>query len=729
MAQPILPRLGGVAPETGLRSVPRREQIKVACEVCRRRKTKVWPVPFREQKEFLLTGYVCLQCDGNRPVCFMCQANGRKCVYINANPAESRSAALKRKHDEARDHVSALEELYALLETRGQQEVNEILRRLRAGSDVESILRYVKAGDLLLQLRLAPEARFRYCFPDFANWPTVFRDPEDPYLTTQLLDVSPTTHPQARISSLPSPPFDTCTSPHVYHMPYHTAHVADPRLTSVKAAKWTSVTTDDALVSKLLAIYLQFDYPTSPCFQKDLFLDDLVNGRTDFCSSLLVNSILATGAHGLTSDPQRVEFWVPHSLSYTFMAEAKRAWRLEMMGKPKLTTIWAALVISLRYGADGADKLGIPFVQKASEMAHEMGLFTQQEKGDTRVSIARAFTAWSLFSWQSFVAPHRSRLSSGLLTCCNSMICYSYFKRPFVAEPPATPLPDYRDAHRVTGEIYLKYPLQRDFTPVHLGLCLKAITELNVIANDINQVRPSPEDPDTPPPSLEQVLGFCERLNAWYTNLPKELHPSNIAMPHQLRIHMEYYHVLIKLLEPWENPAPETPGRDSTVNGRTFQEMGTIARARLETVVRLYYLRHSFEFPDTILNIYLMLLGSISIRTIQAPGGSPAAAGRDAATYLLCLKGLHDQGRSNYLGALMFDMISGLVDPGNASLMSDISRIKGEFRGVEIKPEHVHMEWPVYQWVHPKNVKMGKLLDALDDLSLQGDESEAEPDR
>lgn len=75
------------------------------------------------------------------------------------------------------------------------------------------------------------------------------------------------------------------------------------------------------------------------------------------------------------------------------------------MGKPKLTTIWAALVISLRYGADGADKLGIPFIQKASEMAHEMGLFTQEEIGDTRASIARAFTAWSLFSWQSFVPP------------------------------------------------------------------------------------------------------------------------------------------------------------------------------------------------------------------------------------------------------------------------------------------------------------------------------------
>ncbi|GAB1312659.1 Zn(2)-C6 fungal-type domain-containing protein [Madurella fahalii] len=689
LPRPILPRSGGVDLGTGLLSAPRKAHTKVACEVCRRRKIK---------------------CDGSWPVCSACVANGGKCVFISADPAESRSAALKRKFDEIRDRVSAQEELYALLRTRDQTEVNEILRRLRAGSDVESILRYVRDGDLLLQLRLAPETRFRYCFPDFANWPTVFNDPEDPYLAAQLLDIDPAMHTRSQIASLPSPPLDTSIPPHVYRMPYHAAQIADPRLASVRAARWTSVTTDDALVSRLLSLYLQFDYPTSPCFQKDLFLDDLARGSTGFCSSLLVNAILATGAHGLTSDPQRVEFWTPRSLSYSFMAEAKRAWKLEMTGKPKLTTIWAALVISLRYGADGADKLAIPFVQKASEMARELGLFTQQEKGDTKISIARAFTAWSLFSWQS-------------------MICYSYFRRPFVLAPPVTPLPDYEKAHKVTGEIYIRYPLQRDLTPVHLGRCLKAITELNVIANEINQVRPSPEDPDTPPPSLEQVLGFCERLNAWYTNLPKELHPSCVAMPHQLRIHMEYYHVLIKLLEPWGNPTPETPGQDLKVNGRTFQEMGTIARARLETVIRLYYLRHGFEFPDVILNIYLMLLGSISIRMIQALMGSPAAAGRDAATFLLCLKGLHDQGRSNYLGALMFNMISGLVDPENTDLMSDISRIKGEFRGVEVKPEYVHMEWPVYQWVHPQNVRMGKLLDALDDLSLQEDESEAEPGR
>lgn len=176
--------------------------------------------------------------------------------------------------------------------TRNQPEVNEILRRVRAGVDVESILRYVKDGDLLLQLHLLPEARLRYTFPDFASWPSLFRDPSDPYLKTQLLDF---TNPDAASLVAGRAPG---SHSHIFQIPYHAAEMVDPRLSLVKAATWTSVTANNALVSKLLAIFFQFEYPRTRVFQKDLFLDDLARGKTNFCSSLLVNCILANAAVG-----------------------------------------------------------------------------------------------------------------------------------------------------------------------------------------------------------------------------------------------------------------------------------------------------------------------------------------------------------------------------------------------------------------------------------------------
>jgi hypothetical protein len=191
--------------------------------------------------------------------------------------------------------VSSHEQLYQLLKTRSEPEVTEILHRIRVGIDVESILRYVRDGDLLLQLHLFPETRLRYSFPDFASWPTVFRDPEDPYLQAQLLDFaagSDSSHDAAVSSASPVPSPDL----HIYQIPYHAAQMVDPRLSSVKAARWTSVTNDDGLVSRLLAVYFQFEYSRTRLFQKDLFLDDLVRGRRRFCSPLLVNCILANAA-------------------------------------------------------------------------------------------------------------------------------------------------------------------------------------------------------------------------------------------------------------------------------------------------------------------------------------------------------------------------------------------------------------------------------------------------
>jgi hypothetical protein len=184
---------------------------------------------------------------------------------------------------------------------------------------------------------------------------------------------------------------------------------------------------------------------------------------------------------------------------------------------------------------------------------------------------------------------------------------------------------------------------------------------------------------------------------------------------------MEYCLVLINLFEPWMSG----PDADLTVDsdGVTICDVCTRARARLETLIRLYYLRHSFDSLDVMLIMFLMLLGSISVRVLAPGAGGGDGTQHDASTFLLCAKGLHDQGQNQYLGSLMFNMLSGLVDPNNQALVSDLSRIKAEFCGTEVKPEYVHMEWPVYSWIDADNQEFGRLLEGVDDLSIGDDES------
>ncbi|KAK3308392.1 uncharacterized protein B0T15DRAFT_550448 [Chaetomium strumarium] len=250
-------------------------------------------------------------------------------------------------------------------------------------------------------LHLLPETRLRYTFPEFASWPTVFREPDNPYLGTQLLGF--TTPKSAAARDGGSAPGSTATlhpdSYYVYQFPYHATHMVDSRLSSVKAARWTSVTAADAL----------FEYIGTRSFQKDLFLDDLVRSKTDFCSALL---------HGLTSDPHRVEFWTPRSLPFAFMAEAKRLWDIGIAGEPKRTTIQAAMCLTMRYGTDGAGKISVPFLVKAVELADKMEFFARRETEDSKMSIARAFTALVVVSYQGHVTSRPlGRLLLGLSLC------------------------------------------------------------------------------------------------------------------------------------------------------------------------------------------------------------------------------------------------------------------------------------------------------------------------
>jgi hypothetical protein len=86
------------------------------------------------------------------------------------------------------------------------------------------------------------------------------------------------------------------------------------------------------------------------------------------------------------------------------LAEAKRLWDMEISGEPKLTTIHASMALSLRHSSDGADKIGMPLLAKAVELAERMELFTKPEKGDSKMSLGRVYTAWALFTWQTSVS-------------------------------------------------------------------------------------------------------------------------------------------------------------------------------------------------------------------------------------------------------------------------------------------------------------------------------------
>lgn len=272
---------------------PRKSYVLAACEACRRRKSK---------------------CSGERPICLVCSRRGSDCQYTTS-VSETRGQALKRRYNQLNTADSPHRTLVELLTSTSDQQALAILRRLRAGDRPELVLGQLSAGSALLQLSVKPEVRYRYVFPVMAEMPPGLVL-DNPYLDSVLYEAALLFPSSSSSSSSPStaspplsPPLEASNSPaqarhlsHVHHrreiqslyvMPYHAAETIIPRLCSVCPSAWTSVCKDDVLMRNLLASYFKNDYNCVAAFHIDYFLEDMATGRTDYCSSLLVNAVLA----------------------------------------------------------------------------------------------------------------------------------------------------------------------------------------------------------------------------------------------------------------------------------------------------------------------------------------------------------------------------------------------------------------------------------------------------
>lgn len=221
-----------------------------------------------------------------------------------------------------RRQQSTYAELFELLRVIPEQDAAAILLRIRAGADAASILSRVKDGHLLMQLSLTGETRRRrYEFPYVSDIPIHLSMVENPYLNSLLcqatllpqtvgnralggdcqnreLNYNFNSQPQSSNENNQQPVTRETQFATTYSVPYHAARMVEPIVDKLEAKPWTQVISDNRLFRKLICSYLLYPHPCGPFVQKDLFLEDMEAGRTDFCSPLLVNAVLSIAAVG-----------------------------------------------------------------------------------------------------------------------------------------------------------------------------------------------------------------------------------------------------------------------------------------------------------------------------------------------------------------------------------------------------------------------------------------------
>ncbi|KAK5996294.1 Nitrogen assimilation transcription factor nit-4-like protein [Cladobotryum mycophilum] len=632
--------------------IVKRTLTIAACESCRRRKAK---------------------CDGTRPRCAACVRRDQECRYLT-KPSESHTLAVKRelndlkgKHQSAKDSHARLEHVFHLIKTLPDADAAAIVKRIRAGADLDSIVRNISDGDLLLQLRLIPETKYRYEFPWKKQIPASLQRQDNPYLQHLIYDSSSAYIPRATIGSSKS----EIPSSH-YFTPLAAAKIVDPRLDSVKPSQWTTVCDDDIMMKDMLHNFFLYEYSWITNFHKDDFLEDMASGRTEFCSSLLVNVLLAFASHCHLTLPYRAEFWNPQGLGYKFFAEAKRLWELEAYSTKSLPTVQAATLFHLQYVLFGLDELAYTYITQAIDMSQQLHLFDKSLEGES----------------------FRFKRSRAITVC---FVAYHFKQAPPFSFQPRVVLPDPDEDGSWYGEIWLKYPLDSSVYPMQHPQCFKARMDFSLILNRMAATLYGSVQSKPAASLSEHISGFALEMNHWYQTLPEPMLPINIVFPAQSRLHTHYLQMVMELQDIMvANQIPIiaiSPANDAA-------STSAVAMDCFETLLRISYLRHSFENSNVLGTEFLHTLAFSSLNKLKNTSLLLSRSQIDdiRSSLILAAKGLYEQGRNWYCARLIFHLLLEYMCQDDRDLLLrfaniDITRHKlGEG---SLKMEYVKSQYPI----------------------------------
>ncbi|KAJ3473207.1 hypothetical protein NLG97_g10449 [Lecanicillium saksenae] len=447
---------------------------------------------------------------------------------------------------------------------------------------------------------------------------------------------------------------------------------------------------------ELLEIFFRCEYQFTSAFHKDYFLDDLAAGKTEFCSSLLVNIVLAYASVCNPKFSKRSEYWNPETLSYKFLAEARRLWELASL-EPHITTVQAGILFSVFYNLSGLDQVGQAYRIHGVAVANALGIMGEPiAEEPLRTQRGKAFTAWTVYNWETLVA-------------------FSFMHASLVKEKPKCPLPDALEDPDWYGQLWARYPSSSTRTSLSFGQVFEQKTYFRIIMNEFCEEAYA----TSLGVNVFKAEGLRRKLERWYENLPKSLDPKNIVLPGQLQLHMHYHHLLLSIYEPLLDavaPYKYTP-----------REIVASSRKYLHTLVRIYFLRHGYEAMDLFIVIPLMVLADDCLEMMER-GGSEAELEELRSTVILIAKGLHDQRRNHYLGEALFRVLRGKMRRREQLLLRGaLNMDMDQVDEPQEMAQAVRSHWPVSVVKRKEDLQakvLGRLVESYAHLGVGEEEDE-----
>lgn len=465
------------------------------------------------------------KCDGNTPSCAACsQVYGTECIY-DPNSDHRRKGVYRKDVDSLKTRNSTLQTLIQAILNYAEEDVPALVRDIRTCESLDDIAERILARDNGVDIKEEPDQELDFDATAFSQQPTPLFEKQ---LSTKVGELRLDDGSVRYIGG---------TSNLLFFTPDHdatnSAHIDPYQQQKNPVTSWTNVTSDTDLVIHLMNMYFTWHYTYFTCLSKSLFYRDFSLGKppadtrrkTEYCTPLLVNAILALGCHftsfpGARENPQDSATAGDH-----FFKEAKRLiMENDEHEKPKITTVQALALMSVREAGCGREAKGWVYSGMSFRMACDMGLNLNsgglarsvasgnEHSIDEAEDDARRITFWGCFLFDKCWSNYLGRLPQ----LPTSLITVPKFD-VFPDEDSASWVP-YTDSGF----------MQSRSQPARTRAVALQIAALCEISNDLLLFFYNPSNMEKQrgkQAELKMLSEIHTRLETWRRDLPAEMEP------------------------------------------------------------------------------------------------------------------------------------------------------------------------------------------------------------
>lgn len=424
-----------------------------------------------------------------------------------------------------------------------------------------------------------------------------------------------------------------------------------------KITDWTALDSDEAWINHLIMLYFTWEYPIFAPLSKDDFMKDFKNGKRRYCSSLLVNSILAAACRFSSQPRARLIATDPKTAGDQYFTEAVRILQSDQ-DFFSLTKIQALNILSIREAGCGHSSASIFFSGKSVRLAIEMGLhkdlnITIRKNSDLKKQTVRLATFWGTFSLDQAWS-----LCSGRLPQFSKNI--KFIKKPKMVKDRGLPpwSPDNQDGPKKSD--FVSSQSLNDWN-VFVIFC-----DLSEIVHRSLHILYSPAEKVT---SFKLLACYTEYLH-WYDSNPTTMRLGQVFTPAILFSHILYHLTILLLFRSLIN----YDIINSTVSPR---EVCLEASEAISTLVNSYNRLYTLHHAPALLP-YIVLISSITKLMIYRNSGV------DIHTFKQGISDLQMMTSSNATAFFGLDILRYLIEHGGELEGFDFREKKSE-QNIEIQ--------------------------------------------